>query len=71
VCLNWQSSLQERSRAFAMMGFTAEAGKVYYIRARLFPGGNGDYSFDVDLVNSDEGKYLVASSPYSVSHPKK
>jgi hypothetical protein len=54
-----------------MMGFTAEAGKVYYIRARLFPGGNGDYSFDVDLVNSDEGKYLVASSPYSVSHPKK
>lgn len=71
VCLNWQSSLQERSRAFAMMGFTAEAGKVYYIRARLFPGGNGDYSFDVDLTNSDEGKYLVASSPYSVSHPKK
>jgi hypothetical protein len=71
MCLNWQSSLAERSRAFAMINFTAEAGKIYYFRARLFPGGNGDYSFDLDLVNSDQGKYLVASTAFSVSHPKK
>lgn len=71
MCLNWQSSLAERSRAFAMINFTAEAGKIYYFRARLFPGGNGDYSFDVDPVNTDQGKYLVASSAFSVSHPKK
>jgi hypothetical protein len=71
MCLNWQSSLEERSRAFAMTNLTAEAGKVYYLRARLFPGGNGDFSFDLDRFNSDEGKYLVASSAFSVSRPKK
>ena len=59
-----------RSRAFAMANFTAEAGKVYYFRERLFPGGD-DYFFDLDLVNSDEGKYLVATSSFSVSHAKK
>jgi hypothetical protein len=71
MCLNWQSSLEERSRAFAMTNFTAEAGKVYYLRARLFPGGNGNYSFDLDQINSDEGKTLVASSAFSVSRPKR
>ena len=70
LCINWQSVLQVRSRAFAMANFTAEEGKVYYFRARVFPGKD-DYSFDLDLVNSDEGKFLVASSVLSVSHPKK
>jgi hypothetical protein len=70
LCLNWQSRLEIRSRAFAMTGFTAEAGKTYYFRARVFPGRN-DYSFDLDPVDSDEGRYLVATSAYSVSHPKK
>jgi hypothetical protein len=37
----------------------------------VFPGHGGDYSFDLDSVNSDEGKYLIAISPASVSHPKK
>jgi hypothetical protein len=71
MCLNWQSSLEERSRAFTMTDFTAEAGKIYYFRARLFPGHSGDYSFDLDPVNTDEGRFLVASSAFSVSHPKK
>lgn len=70
LCANWQSSLPERARAFSMAGFTAEAGKVYYFRARLFPG-HGDYLFDLDPINSDEGKFLVASSTFCVSHAKK
>ncbi len=70
LCVNWQSRLSERARSFAMANFTAEAGKVYYFRIRLFPG-QGDFAFDLDPVNSDQGKYLVASSVYSVSHPKK
>jgi hypothetical protein len=52
-----------------MASFTAEEGKVYF-RERVFPGAH-DYSFDLDAINSDEGKYLVASSLYSVSHAKK
>jgi hypothetical protein len=71
LCMNWQSRLQERSRAFAMANFTAAEGKVYYFRERVFPGHSGDYVFELDPVNSDEGKYLVAISPFSVSHPKK
>lgn len=70
LCINWQSRIGVRSRAFAMANFTAEAGKVYYFRERIFPG-NGDFSFDLDPVNTDEGKYLVALSSYSVSRPKK
>ena len=37
-CLNWQSVFVVRSRAFAMANFTAEEGKTYYFRARVFPG---------------------------------
>ncbi len=53
-----------------MANFTAEAGKVYYFRIRLFPG-QGDFVFDLDPINIDQGKYLVASSVYNVSHAKK
>jgi hypothetical protein len=67
--VNWQSRLETRSRVFAMANFTAEEGKVYYFRERVFPGEG--YSFDLDLVNSDQGKFLVASSIYTVSHSKK
>lgn len=70
LCMNWQSRLSFRSHAFAMAGLTTEAGKVYYFRARLFPGED-DYSFELDRVDRDEGKFLVAASPYSVSHAKK
>lgn len=70
LCMNWQSRLHERSRAYAMANFTAEEGKVYYFRERVFPGHSGDYVFELDPVNSDEGKYLVALSPASFSHPK-
>jgi hypothetical protein len=70
LCLNWQSRMEARSKAFAFNTFTAEAGKVYYFRARIFPT-RLDYSFDLDLTNPDEGKFLVASSGYTVSHVKK
>jgi len=69
LCMNWQSRFESRSRAFAVANFTAEAGKTYYYRARLFPG-HLDVSFDLDSINSDQGKLLVASSALSVSTPK-
>jgi hypothetical protein len=69
LCMNWQSRFESRSRAFAVANFTAEAGKTYYYRARVFPG-HLDISFDLDPINSDQGKLLVASSALSVSAPK-
>ena len=70
LCVNWQSRLGERARSFAMADLNAEAGNVYYFRVKLFPG-QGDFSFDLDPINSDHGKFLVASSPFSTSHAKK
>ena len=70
LCLNWQSRIDWVSRMFAFANFVAEPGKIYYYRARIFPG-HDDYSFDLDQLNSDQGKFLVASSGFSVSHPKK
>jgi hypothetical protein len=69
LCVNWQSRFEWRSRAVALANFTAEPGKVYYFRTRLF-STRTDYLFDLDLVNSDQGKFLVASSAFSVSHLK-
>lgn len=70
VCLNWQSVLSSRSRAYAFVSFRAEAERTYYFRARIFPGERGDYSFDLEPLDPDQGKYVVASSAFSLSHPK-
>jgi hypothetical protein len=70
LCANWQSSLKRYSSLHALANFTAEAGKVYYFRTRVLSSKAFDY-LDLDTLNSDEGRYLVAASPAVVSHPKK
>jgi hypothetical protein len=52
----------------ALAHFNAEAGKVYYFRARAF-GSENQRLFDFDPIDSDHAKYLIASYPLSVSHP--
>jgi hypothetical protein len=71
ICVNWQSGFLTPSGLFALANFTAEAGKTYYFRARTFNAPNRAYILDLDAVNKDEGQYLVASSAFSKSHPKK
>lgn len=71
ICANWQSGLLTPSRLFALASFTAEAGKTYYFRARTINEDNRGYSLDLEPADSDEGQYLVASSAFSQSHPKK
>lgn len=51
--------------------FTAEAEKVYYYRTRLISGGVGVVLIDLSAIDSDQGKYLVATFPLSISSPKK
>ena len=34
LCANWQSRYGEVSRLIGLIGFTAEAGKTYYLRSR-------------------------------------
>lgn len=74
LCASWQSRFKSYSRKAAFAGFTAEPGKTYYFRARITEQGGtqGASSFwlDLDRVNPDEGKYLVQSSAFGVSHLK-
>lgn len=77
LCTDWVSGLLPTGRLVSLAHFTAEPGHVYYFRVRT-SGGPSSYmkdsersaSIDMDLVNSDEGKLLVASSPWSNSTPK-
>lgn len=77
LCTDWMSTLLPGGRLVSLANFTAEAGGVYYFRVRT-TGGPSSYlkdsdrsaSIDLEPVNTDEGKLLVASSPWSNSQPK-
>lgn len=80
LCADWRSAFLSYGRRVSLFGFAAEAGKVYYFRARTTGGPSSmldrssldeSASLDLDLVNADEGKLLVSTSPYSDSRPKK
>lgn len=71
LCTRWQSHLKQFSDKVAFASLTVDPGKVYYFRARILEGSGSNFSLDFSPVNEDEGKYLVASSVPSVSHPKK
>jgi hypothetical protein len=71
LCVNWQSGFLTPSGLFALANLKAQAGKVYYFRARTFNESNRGYALDLDVTDNDEGQYLVASSAFSKSHPKK
>lgn len=74
LCTNWQSHFKRLSREASFAGFTAEADKIYYFRTRITYQTVGTATtmlLDLEPINSDEGQYLVASSPVSTSHPQK
>jgi hypothetical protein len=71
LCTRWQSHWKRFSDKAALAGLTADPGKVYYFRARIIQGADFNFALDFEPVNADEGKYLIASSTPSVSHPKK
>src|ERR1700753_3007684 len=62
VCATLQSSLVGNRAEFAH--FQAEAGKVYYYRTRLVMSREVEL-LDLDLIDSDEGRYLIQSYPLS------
>lgn len=79
LCANVTKGVLSSGRRISLFGLTTEAGKIYYLRARTTGGLSSAFdrnglddtlSIDLDLVNGDEGKFLVASFPVSVSHPK-
>jgi hypothetical protein len=67
LCVNWQSRLKRFSREAAFFGFTSDPGKTYYFRANISEMGDFNFPLGLELVNDDEGRYLVSISPMSVS----
>jgi len=68
VCVTLQSSLV--AQRVELAHFTAEAGKVYYYRTQLVMSRSVEL-LEFDAIDSDQGKYLIAFFPLSVSTPKK
>jgi hypothetical protein len=68
VCATLQSSFVEQRVELAH--FTAAAGKVYYYRTQLITS-RSVVLLELDPIDSDQGRYLIASFPLSVSAPKK
>jgi len=69
LCARWQSVF--RNRMIALAHFTAEAGKIYYFRVRAVRAADYGGYLDLDVINNDQGRFLVASYPLSVSHAKR
>lgn len=70
LCVQWQSHFGYLSAMTGLAHFTAESGKIYYFRTRA-SGDKTQAFLDLDPIDSDQGRYLVALYPVSVSHPKK
>jgi len=68
VCVTLQSSLV--AQRVELSHFTAEADKIYYYRTRLVVSRSVEL-LELDPIDSDQGKYLIASFPLSASTPKK
>ncbi|MFY9645520.1 MAG: hypothetical protein WAK29_10095 [Terriglobales bacterium] len=68
VCVTLQSSLV--AQRVELAHFTAEADRIYYYRTRLVVSRSVEL-LELDAIDSDQGKYLIASFPLSVSNPKK
>ena len=75
LCSYWQSSQPDSSAQHSFAGFSAETGKTYFFRVQThgeFDSAEPEiWSIDLQPIDADEGKYLVASYPLSISHPKK
>ena len=68
ACANLQS-VTALGKVVAFAQVTAEAGKVYYLgtRARII---GGTTRLEIEPIDVDQAKYLITSSPLSVSQPK-
>lgn len=73
LCAAWEKGgnrLQDRT---SLAPFTAEPGRVYYFRVRVtnIAPPAGFYSIDLESLNADQGRFLVAASPLSTFRQKK
>jgi len=68
LCATLQSSFVDNRVELAH--FRAAAGKTYFYRTRLVMSKEVEL-LELEPIDSDQGKYLIASFPLSISTPKK
>lgn len=68
VCATLQSTLV--AQRVELAHFTATAETVYYYRTRLVVSRSVEL-LELEPIDTDQGKYLIASFPLAVSNPKK
>lgn len=68
VCTEWQSGLYKRTseRRGEAIHLSLEAGKTYYLRLTI-----GERRMFLELADEAEGHFLIGSSEYATSQPKK
>jgi len=73
VCTRWQSSVFKKTaeRIGSAAAVKAEAGKAYYFRIQVYERSEHDRSVKLEPVEAPEGEFLVSSSKFSTSRPKK
>ena len=70
VCAMLQSFRPDRSRPrVSVHSLKTEPGGIYYFRTRLVGISTG-FVLQLDQVDPDEGRWFVAWSKFSTSHPK-
>ena len=69
LCTKWQSGVFKKTaeRVGSAASFTAEAGKAYYFRVLVYERTG----VRLEQVEPAEGQFLVSSSWFSTSRPKK
>lgn len=73
LCASWQSHLKRLSKLASFAHFSSEADKTYYFRARItyssYGAGAANMNLDLEPVDPDEGKFLIATNSMSQSRP--
>jgi hypothetical protein len=73
LCTKWQSGVFKKTaeRIGSATAVNAEAGKVYYFRIQVYERTERDSTVKLEPVEPAEGQFLVSSSWFSTSRPKK
>ena len=69
LCAMLQSFLAQRGPRVSVHSLKAEPGGTYYFRTRMVGISTG-FVLQLDQLDSDEGRWFVAWSKFSTSHPK-
>jgi hypothetical protein len=69
ICAMLQSFRPPKGRRVSVHSLKAEPGGTYYFRTRMV-GINTGFVLQLDQLDSDEGRWFIAWSKFSTSHPK-